>query len=462
LGVALRTTDEGSSRHFMPPPYRAVILLESLKRGGVQQGVLQLAPRLDKTKYALQVWALRSSGANWELAGDFENAGIPVKSVPVRHLADRRGVIALARRLESERVCLLNPRSLFPAIAGGLAARLARTPVLIAGYHGTYAHRWTDKTILYQRMLAETTDAFVCVSQAVKRHIQPLLALPEEKVRVLLNGLDIDRFAAMTDRKQLRARLGLPESGAVVASIGRLTKTKDVGAFIEAIPAIRKVFPNAIGLIVGDGEERAALEKQTASMGLQEAVRFLGSRSDAPEILNAVDCVALTSRVEGMPRTLLEAFAARTPVVSTPAGGVPEILRDGENGLLVPFSNPERLAQAVIETLEDPDAAGRRAEQAFRDVQPHGLETWVRGTEAIFDEALKERRGTVDAYRDGAEGRSVFSLVVSTHLRYWRFRFLFRTLRVRGRLKQRISRTEAIADGDHSDDEGHPGGGGHL
>ena len=436
----------------MPPPYKVVILLESLKRGGVQQGVLQLAPRLDKAKYALQVWALRSSGASWELAGDLEKAGIAVESVPFRNLADRRGIIALARKLGRERVCLLNPRSLFPAIAGGLAARLERTPVLIAGYHGTYAHRWTDKTILYQRMLAETTDAFVCVSQAVKRHIQPLLALPEEKVRVLPNGLDIGRFAVRADRKRLRARLGLPESGAVVASIGRLIKTKDVGAFIEAIPAIRKVFPNAVGLIVGDGEERAALEKRTASMGLQDAVRFLGSRSDVPEILNAVDCVALTSLIEGMPRALLEAFAARTPVVSTPAGGVPEILRDGENGLLVPFSNPEGLARAVIETLEDPDAAGRRAEQAFRDVQPHGLETWVRGTEAIFDEALKERRGMVDAYQDGAKGRSVLPL----HLRYWRFRFLFRTLRVRGRLKQWISRTEAIADG------GHPSGGGHL
>jgi len=404
----------------MSPPIHLVYLLQNLNRGGVQVGALLQIPRLNKTKYRVEAWTLRCGRGHKELAAEFEQQGITVRETPVESLGDKRGILDLSRRLIRERVCLLNTKSFYANIVGRVAARIAQTPAVVANYHHPYDHHWKLKYIACERMVRDCTQTFICVSRWVKGYLQPLLGLPEERIEVLYNGFDVERYNLDRPKEELRAALQLPARVPIIVLVARLVAAKDIPTFLRAVPHIARAIPNVCCLVVGDGDQRKALTALAAELRLGNAVQFLGSRGDVPEILNAVDCLVLPSLTEGFGRVIVEAFASRTPVVATPAGGVTEIVEDGKNGLLVPFSDPERLAQAVVRTLSSPEETRRRCDQAFRDVRQFDLKTWVEKTEAIFDRAIRNRRGEIEAYLD-APVPSSFSLSAG----YYRLQFGF-------------------------------------
>lgn len=377
---------------------RVVYLVDSLKRGGVQSGVLLQAQHLDRDKYDLEVWSLRKGG--WELVPELDEIGVRVVAMPVQDYGDREGILAVAERLIERRVALLSTQSFYPNIIGRIAAHVARTPAVIVNYHSNYNHRWTKKFVAWEQVLADDADRFICVSRAVHEALDRHIGLPEERVRVVYNGLDIEAMRIHHTRHEMRSILGLRADVPAIAMIGRLTAVKDVPTLIEAAPAIFAQHPEALILIVGDGEDREALKESVAQQGLTGQINFLGSRGDIAEILHAVDCVVLTSTVEGFPRVIPEAFVARAPVVATPAGGVTEIVDHGRNGLIVPMKNPRALADAVIYTLDDHEATQRRVEAAHDDVQAFGLSRWIEAIEAVTDETIEQRRDEIDALTD--------------------------------------------------------------
>jgi glycosyltransferase involved in cell wall biosynthesis len=403
-------------------PTKIVYLLEGLKYGGVQQGVLMQASRLDREKYDVEVWSLRSGKSNSELAPEFERRGIKVGLTPVGHYNDQAGIFGLARRLQEEQIDLLATQSFYPNMIGRIAARIAQTPVVIAHYHSTYDHHWNRTMVLYERILMRDTQAFICVSKAVKEYLQNLIGLPEDRTRIVHNCVDVKRFDLGRDRKELRKKLDLPQDVPIIAMVGRLTQVKDIPTFIKAIPFVRMEYPKALFLLVGDGEDREELHNLVGLSALSKAIRFLGARQDVPEILNAVDCVALPSLVEGFPRVLLECFASRTPIVATPAGGVTELLRHGQNGLQIPFSDPESLAQAVLRTLRAPEETAGRCAKAFRDVQAFDQANWIRKTEKIFDRLIAEQADQIDERKRSTVPASGFKM----RCRLFGFRWQYR------------------------------------
>lgn len=403
------------------PPYKTVCLLDGLKYGGVQTGALLQLPLLDTSRFQPEVWTLRTSGPNMELAASFRAKNIPVAEVPVRHYRDRKGILALAARLSRERVVLLDANSFYPNIVGRLAAALAGVPVIVANYHHTYEHKWNAKFILYEKMLRKHTEAFVCVSRSVRDTVQPLLNLPKHKTYVLYNGIDLAAYQSGASKTETRRVLGLPEQVPIVTVVGRLTRVKNVSSLIAAVPHIQKHVPGVLVLVIGDGEEREPLQQQVEREGLQSAVRFLGSREEIPQFLRAVDCLVLPSLAEGFGRVVVEGFAGGTPVVATNVGGVREIVRDGENGLLVPVSNPAKLAEAVCRTLTRPDETRKRVDQAYRDVQAFGLQNWVEKKQEIFQTSIESRREAIARFLGpAARPGTSFSL-----WRYAEFRIMF-------------------------------------
>lgn len=408
-----------------------VYLLDSLKIGGVQQGSLLQVANLNKDKYATQVWSLRAGKENSALADEFKKQNIPVVYVPVKHYNDSTNILALAKKLKEEKIGLLNTKSFYPNIVGRIAAYAANVPLVIANFHSTYQHQWEEKYIIYERMLREITDTFICVSKSVKTHLQPLLALPEERIKIIYNGIDVKRYTIPIEKNVLREKLKFPKNLPIIGMIGRLSKVKEIPILLDAVPFILKEFPKSLFVLVGDGKERGYLEKLVESKNLKKSVCFLGSRSDVPEILNAIDCVVLPSLVEGFPRVLLEAFASKTPIIATPAGGVPEILRDGINGLLIPFSNPAQLAQAVNKTLFYPDEAKKRSEEAFKNIQKFSLENWVAEIEDIFDSAIARRKEEIFRYQNDTNTLSLASL----YFRFFKFRTIFRVNKMMYKIK---------------------------
>jgi glycosyltransferase involved in cell wall biosynthesis len=152
----------------------------------------------------------------------------------------------------------------------------------------------------------------------------------------------------------------------ILGYVGRLSVEKGVTYLIDALARLKVKQAEVHLLIVGEGEQRANLQAQVESLGLRQAVKFLGERGDARQIIGALDLLVLPSLTEGLPNVVLEAFAYKTPVVATAVGGVPELVIDGETGWLVPPRDPHALAQAILDALANPEEARRRAENAYK------------------------------------------------------------------------------------------------
>jgi glycosyltransferase involved in cell wall biosynthesis len=187
------------------------------------------------------------------------------------------------------------------------------------------------------------------------------------------NALNVSRFANVrVDRVEKRRSLGIPEGSHVVGSVGRLTTQKAYDIFLEAAVEIRTQLPDVHFLIVGDGPLADDLKAQASRLSLTPYVTFAGSRSDVEELLQIMDLFVNSSRWEGLPTVMLESMAARIPVVATDVSGNRELVKDGENGRLVPPNHPAALAQAIQDMLKLPlDQRNRMCQAAYEVVHNH-------------------------------------------------------------------------------------------
>ena len=192
---------------------------------------------------------------------------------------------------------------------------------------------------------------------------------------------------------------------ALVGSVGCLAPRKDYGTLLEALARLSAHGWEFRAVLGGDGPERRALEERAADLALGDRVRLVGERPDIERLLPGMDVFVLSSREEGMPNALLEAMAAERPCVATAVGGVPEVLRDGETGWLVPPGSPEALARVLEEALARPEEARLRGEAAGRLVrETMSLEAMVRRHETFY-ERVAERHTREDVAGTAPLGR---------------------------------------------------------
>jgi glycosyltransferase involved in cell wall biosynthesis len=230
-----------------------------------------------------------------------------------------------------------------------------------------------------QGLLAQPTDAAVCVSQAVRELASGRYHVRPERVCVARNGVPLQalRQAGAGARSRVRAELQIEPGRPVLAVIGRLHPVKGHRALLAMLPAILRNCPQAQLLVIGDGPERAACEALASHLGISDHVRFLGKRGDVPRLLSAVDLVLMPSQSEGLGLAAIEALAAARPVVAFAVGGLSEVVVDGLNGRLVPAGDCDAFTEAVIETLHDPGRRFSYARGAASSAQSFGLEAHV-------------------------------------------------------------------------------------
>ena len=183
----------------------------------------------------------------------------------------------------------------------------------------------------------------------------------------------------------------MPDTRPVISLVQRLSPPKTPLVFVHALPRILATRPDAVAWIVGDGPLAASVEQAVAAAGLAGRVAFLGLRKDVPAILSASDVVVHSSLREGLPRIVLEALAVGAPVVATAVGGVPDVLADGVNGLLVPPEDPAALAGAVLATLADPTATARRVRAGQAAVHPFSARRMLDEQHALYRRLLARR-----------------------------------------------------------------------
>lgn len=317
--------------------------------------------------------------------------GIPVEVLrfpdwrSARLLTMARTLVRLVTLVKSRHISLIHVNTIGRAtLYAGLVGRWRRVPVL-------WHVRVRDPGGWKDRVLARLATRIVVNSDAVARRFSGCAAA---KVRRIYNGIDLDRFTPGPPAVNLRLALGLQPGVPVVGSIGRFVAYKGYHHLLEAAGLVRERIPEARWVLVGDGELRGALEGQCRALGLEGIVRFAGWQERIAEHLALFDLFVLPSLGEHFGRVLLEAMAMAKAVVATNAGGVPEIVRDGETGVLVPPADPAAMAAAVVSLLQDPVAVARMGAAGRQRVAAEfSLSRHVEAVEALYREVRGAGRG---------------------------------------------------------------------
>ena len=274
-------------------------------------------------------------------------------------------------------------------------SHLSRKFPWVAFHHG---YTTTDRKMrLYNRIdrwSLPAADRLVTVCHAFARELASSTGVPLENISVQHNSIRLQPPESKADAQSIRSKLGIADNERVILSVGRLSKEKAHIDLLAAFKRLRETNPeiNCKLIIVGDGPERARLEAAAESFGLKERIVFTGQVRNVETFYAAADVFVLPSHSEGSPNVLLEAMAARLPIVATAVGGVPEIVEDNVSALLVPANDPPALAAAIARLLADSDLARQLTSNALAlVVTRHSPEQYVRSLVTIYRDVIDRR-----------------------------------------------------------------------
>ncbi len=286
---------------------------------------------------------------------------------------DRRCAGRLAGWFRQQQVAVVHAHQYTPffyCLASGILRR--RPPILFTEHGRWFPDYPRRKRMLFNRLFLRSTDQVVAVGEHVKQALVANEGIASRRIEVVYNGVDVELFGGDThERETVRRELGLSENDFAVLQVARLDALKDHCTAIRTLAATLPQAPNTMLLIAGEGPEEPGIRAEIARLGVGERVRMMGLRRDVPRLLGAADAFLLTSISEGIPVTLIEAMAARVPIVSTRVGGVGEVVIDGETGRLAASGDAAALATALVElagssgTRQSMGEEGRRRAEAM-------------------------------------------------------------------------------------------------
>jgi len=391
-------------------PKRILLLITQMEPGGAQKAMLHLAVGLRAAGYHVTVVTMYDKQ---DFVPRFEQRyGLPIRDLgmkapdasrPANLLRMVRGWVGLVRLMQRERVQIVQTYTHYSNVLGCLAAWVARVPVRVASQRGSLDSfpgwfRWLDRQIVNRGI----AHRMVAVSQDTHGYCVHREGMNPQRVLTIRNGIHADpppTDAAADERMALCRSLGVDPDTRLILTVARLHEQKGHRYLIEAVPRVMEAAGDACFLLAGDGELRDALTRQAASLppAVAKRVRFLGFRDDVPRLMRACDLFVLPSLWEGMPNVVLEAMLAGKAVVATPIDGTPELAVDGQTALLIPPRDPDALARAMIDLLNNP---ARRAQfgQAGRQrvldgfLFEHTVEAYLKLYESLSDSTAIDKR----------------------------------------------------------------------
>ena len=361
-------------------PLRVLFLTTSMPVGGAETLLVNLVRGMDRCRFAPEIGCLKTPGPLGELLA----SEIPVHSRLLVNRYDLRVLRRLWRLLRTRQIdAVVTVGAGDKMFWGRLAARLARVPVVISALHST---GWPDSVGRLNRLLTPLTDAFVGVADAHAKHLIHHEQFSADKVHTIYNGVDTDRFAP-GEGAVVRRELGLPSQSPIVAIVAALRPEKNHELFLAGAQRISHALPAARFLVVGDGPQRAPLEQLARTLGIDAVVHFLGSRSDIPDLLRAVDVFALTSHNEASPVSILEAMSSGVAVVAADVGSVRETVVPGETGELFAAGDLEGFVSATLRLLDDSAYRAQLGEQGRQRVMRQwSLQSMVQGYQTLIEQ----------------------------------------------------------------------------
>lgn len=332
--------------------FNVMFIITSMPIGGAETLLVNMIRRMDPQRCKPFVCCLKEPGVLGEQISD----EFPVFYDLIRHKFDVGVVGRISSLLKEHKIdAVITVGAGDKMFWGRLAAKRARVPVILSALHST---GWPDGISRLNRVLTPITDGFIAVAQSHGDFLVEMERLPADKVFVIPNGVDTDRFQRdQVARSKWRSELGISPEAPVVSIVAALRPEKNHRLFLETAHIVNQSLPETQYLIAGDGPIREELTELAHSLQIGENVRFLGSVHDIPGVLSASDLFALTSDNEASPVSILEAMSCSLPVVATDVGSVSQSVHEGQTGFLVPTQYANASASAWLKVLSDPQVA---------------------------------------------------------------------------------------------------------
>jgi sugar transferase (PEP-CTERM/EpsH1 system associated) len=367
----------------------------AFRDGGMERGVLNIVNYGDRDRFHHVILCLTQAGS---FASQLTSPACEVIELHKREGNDLRlpGRIAAAAR--RHHVDILHARGWPTLVETVLAARLAGVRATIYGFHGKTIEeiqglgplrRWVQKGVIrcYQRV--------VTLNCGMRADLAVECSLPEDRIQIIANGVDVDIFRPREDRCTLRAAFGLPVDRFIIGNVARLDPVKNHEVILRALHRLRAHQPTPFFLLIGEGHYRSALEREVERLGLSADVRLFGYSERIPELLNCLDLYIQSSFYEGFSNTVIEAMACGMPVLATDVGGTTDLFAAGQHGFFFHPEDDQTLAALIIHLQQDGALRRAMADRARRHVVEHfSVDTMVRSYEAMYLElaSLASRR----------------------------------------------------------------------
>ena len=350
-------TTAKSAQAWPSRPVAIALVITDLDVGGAERALTMLATRLDPKRWRIGVFCLGGTG---QLAQVIRQANITCECLEANRRKPLQVIARLATRLRHFNPELVQSFMFHANLASRFAAPWARWPWVLAGLR--VAERQKRWHLILDRLTTPLTTGSVCVSQGVLRFSQRVGRLNPARLTLIPNGIDPRPF----DLAQAipRAEIGVPDGAHLALYVGRLDPQKGLPDLLKAADRIITHRADWYLALAGDGPDRSWLLEQIANEPrLQQRIRWLGPCDNIPGLLKTASVLVHASLWEGMPNAVLEAMAARLPVIGTAIEGTEDLVIPGQTGWLVPPGDPEALSGALLEAAESPDRCVRYGEQ---------------------------------------------------------------------------------------------------
>lgn len=387
-------TARTSRRQHATRQLRVLHFIDSGGIYGAEKVILNLAQEMQKDSMYCPVVGciVQHTGGRVALADKARSLGIESIEIVINNKRFPLDLLSAARRLKKLGIDLIHSHGYKPSVFGYFISKLMAVPILatchlwFAGANPPLKYRVMTRLEIF---LYRFFRKIVCVSPHIKK-ILLAKGVCDHQLVVIDNGIEVRDAASRMDgvsRRTARQALSLDDDDFVVLNVGRLSEQKGQRKIIELAELMRARNEPAVFLIAGEGEEREALEKAIADRQLQAFVRLLGFRDDIDDLLKAADVFFMPSLDEGLPISLLEAMANSVPVVVTPVGAIPQLVRHEQEGLLVDIDDIEAMYVALSKIRLEPHAMASLSENALRKIeQNYSSETMYRNYRCVYGE----------------------------------------------------------------------------
>jgi glycosyltransferase involved in cell wall biosynthesis len=362
---------------------RVMHISSSLQHGGLERIIYNFAARLNREKYRVSACALDTDGI---YGNEIRRLGGQVSVLKKREGIDPSLWPRLYRLFRKEKVDIVHTHNFSPLLYAAIPARLAGVKALIHTEHARTAFPDLKRRMVAERCLSFFADRFTAVSPKVKCDLIYYEKISPEKIQMIWNGINTVLPTVRRESADVRRDLGIPATASIVGVCCRLMAQKGVRYLLEAAPAILRDHPQAVFLIVGDGDLRPSLLDLAGILGVEKHVVFTGFRSDVYDLLGVFDIYVLPSLFEGTPLGMLEAMLLSKCVVATKVGSNAEIIQDDVSGKLVESKRPDQLSSAINRLLSDCKAREELGRQARKQVLAlFSLDRMIKEYELLYE-----------------------------------------------------------------------------